>query len=332
MFLIALAASAHAAEASYDKGFTIEDGDWKLKISSRIQARYTYESPTDDFAASESAFSIPRARLKLSGDAGPRLGYYFQADFGKGQAALKDYFVTYDVSDGVELVAGQHKRPFSRQQLTSSSSLQFSERALTDEAFGAGRDIGLQLRSVSSDGGLGWAVGLYNGSGETWMSPLAVGRVSYDSANFKGYKEPDLKGGGLRWSLGAGAQSEFDVDADDDSGVAASVDYIIKVNGLSHTSALYVGTAQNGAAFTDQAYTGMGFHTQAGFAVNGTIEPVVRFGQLAPDGADNTQEIGAGLNVYSDRGHDSKLQVSAVYTTTAGAGEIGGTAQYQFQF
>ena len=352
--LLALIAASAAGEASYGKGFTIQDGDWKLKISSRIQLRTTYEGPVGDPTASELYVSIPRARLKLSGDAGPRLGYSFQADFGKGQVALKDFLVDYQLAEGVSLVAGQYKKPFSRQQLSSSSSLHFSERALTDKAFGAGRDLGVSLLGEPDGGGFGWALGVFNGTGDkgvftgaveddgsvsgefsnvpTWVAPLAVARVRYDSSGFKGHKESDLSGGGLRWSVGAGVQSEFDADGDDDSGVAANLDYLLKARGFSHTSAVYVGTAQTGNAWSDQGTTGMGFHTQAGYVVGGKVEPVARYGHLLPDEGDATHEIGGGLNVYGSRGHDRKLQASAVYTTTAGAGEVFASAQYQFQF
>jgi len=352
--LIALLATASAGEATYGKGFTIEEGDYKLKISSRIQLRTTYESPVDDVTASELYVSIPRARLKLSGDAGPKLGYYFQADFGKGQVALKDMFVDYQLADGVSLVAGQYKKSFSRQQLTSSSSMHFSERAITDKAFGGGRDIGVSLLGEPEDGGLGWALGVFNGTGDkgvfvgsveddgsvsgkfsnvpTWMAPLAVARVSYDSKGFKSTKESDLKGGDLRWSVGAGAQSLFDVDGGDDGSVRANLDAIVKAHGLSMTGAVYVATAQGGEAWTDQGYSALGFHAQAGYVVGGKVEPVLRYAQVMPDGEDATQEIGGGLNVFSERGHDSKLQASGVYQTTAGEGEIFATAQYQFQF
>ncbi|HJN72375.1 MAG TPA: porin [Myxococcota bacterium] len=332
MFLLALVATSHAGEASYGKGFTIEDGDWKLKIGARVQARYTFESPTDDLSQSESYFSIPRARLKLSGDAGPRLGYYFQADFGQGQVALKDFLVDYELAEGISLVAGQYKKSFSRQQLSSSSSLQFTERALTDEAFGAGRDIGVSVLGTPEGGGVGWALGVFNGTRDTrWFAPVAVARVSYDSSGFKGYKEPDLKGGGLRYSLGAGVQSEFDADGDDSSCVAANLDYILKVQGFSTSGAVYVGTVQSGGSWTDQAYSALGFHAQAGYVVAERVEPVLRYGQILPDGAAATHELGAGLNVYG-RGHDSKLQTGAIYTTSGGAGEVFASTTYQFQF
>ena len=137
------------AKVGYEKGFFIEsgDGDHRLAIAARLQARYTYHEV--EAGPDTSAFSIERARLKLEGHAFTKdLTYVFQSDFGKGAVTLKDYYGDYRIApELLHIRAGQWKRPFSRQQITSSGSQELVDRAITDSAFGAGRDIGIALHN-----------------------------------------------------------------------------------------------------------------------------------------------------------------------------------------
>ena len=139
--------AASVPTAGYDKGFFIRSADsdlFELVINGRIQGRFAFESveehleaeTTGDAAADaaeaeasagtereeEYAFSVPRARLKLKGHAfRESLGYALQVEFGKGNTYLKDYYVDAGLVPGsLHLRVGQYKRPFSRQQITSS--------------------------------------------------------------------------------------------------------------------------------------------------------------------------------------------------------------------
>ena len=70
LLALGLAASPNAqaedGTANYNKGFIIEsaNGNHKLKIGARVQARAEFEH-VEDAEDSDLAFSIPRARLKL---------------------------------------------------------------------------------------------------------------------------------------------------------------------------------------------------------------------------------------------------------------------------
>ncbi len=169
--LLTIPASADAT-SGYKKGFFIsaEDGSSTLKINGRVQARFNYEGleGIDNGADDEYQFSVPRARLTMGGHLWSKdLKYKFQTDFGKGGAALKDFYVDFKLMDDwIYFRTGQWKRPFSRQQLNSSARLEFVERALTDKAFGAGRDIGIALHSNAKNDGFEYTVGLFNGTGD----------------------------------------------------------------------------------------------------------------------------------------------------------------------
>ena len=87
-----------------------------------------------------------------------------QVDLGKGAVNLKDAYADLVVGQ-VVVRLGQFKKPFSRQQLISSSRLALVDRAATDKAFKAGRDLGLMIHN-GNKGRFEYALGAFNGHGD----------------------------------------------------------------------------------------------------------------------------------------------------------------------
>lgn len=358
-----------AAPTGYKKGFFIgsEDGRFALVINGRVQGRYTLESIDDTDRDTETAFSIARARLTLKGHAfEERIGYKFQTDFGKGDVVLKDFYVDYELAAApVHVRAGQWKRPFSRQQINSSGNLELVDRAITDKAFNAGRDIGVAVHNnYEKSPDLEWAIGVFNGTGDKPVfsgdvvvdpmtgegevigggfsnvpdvfGPALVGRIGINRNGIKGYSEADLEGGPLRFAVAGSVIAEFDADDDDVSSVRGEVDGIVKVEGLSASGAVYVGTAQDGTGFLDQSYAALGGHVQAGYMITGKLQPAVRYAVVAPDGPDNNvHEILGGFSLYQYK-HNFKWQtdVGAQLRETADgtAADLIARAQLQLAF
>jgi Phosphate-selective porin O and P len=345
--------AAPAAEplAGYDKGFFIRSADGKneLGIQARVQARFTYLSR--DPGMNDANFSIPRARLTLHGHLfGEDLSYKFQTDFGKGNATLKDFYLDYQLlEDTLVLRVGQYKKPFSRQQLTSSGNQELVDRAITDKAFGAGRDIGFSLQNnFEKSPTFEYSVGLFNGTGDKpWFegtgtsdvttgeveitkgefttvpstfNPTPVARVGYNHGELKGYSEADLEGGDLRFGVGASGLADLNADQDDKSSVRGELDYVLKAQGFATTGAVYVSSVQSGAGFSDRSLGALGFHVQAGYVFDKTYQPVVRFALVSPKGSDNnTQELALGLSLYSEK-HNFKWQTDVAALTAQIAG------------
>lgn len=326
-------AAVAPVQAGWDKGFFIRsaDGDYGLQFHGLLQARYTYERLDEpDGAKDESNFSIPRARITLAGNLfGKDLTWKFQADFGKGFTALKDYYAEYAiVPHWLHVRAGQWKRPFSRQQMTSASKIQFVDREITDSAFGAGRDLGVAFSNdYEKSPTLEWAVGVFNGAGEKGtfsgtvsvdaatlegkvsggkfnnvphlFNPTLVARVGFNHGGIKGYSEADLEGGPFRIGVAASGLMEFDVDDDGQSSIRGEVDTIMKVEGFSLSAAGFVASRQDGSSFADRSFQALGAHAQAGYVIAGVVEPLFRYGIVAPEGsANDEQAISGGVAVY----------------------------------
>ena len=325
------------------KGLVLEseDGRFKTQIQARVQTRYEYDLLTPDGVDDRSAFSIARGRITLKGHAfAENIEYKFQADWGKGNLSLKDFYVDY-VRGGVFIRAGQFKRPFSRQQITSSGNQEFVDRAITDKAFLGERDIGIMIHNnYEKSPELEWAVGIFNATGDAsvfagvtdpdtgavvikpsnvpaFFGPALVARIGINRGGLEGYTEADLEGGPLRYGVAASVLSEFDADDDDASAIRAQLDYIVKVNGFSTTGGVYIATAQDGEGFADQSYDQIGYHIQAGYTVNGMHQVVGRYAMFDRDKSDPDQELTLGYSLYGEK-HGFKWQTDAGLRTAEG--------------
>lgn len=375
---VALAAgSASAADAEakpeakpiagYKGGFFLqtEDGSSKLKINGRVQLRLTMDIPEQGDTAHH--FAIQRARVALSGNVlSQDLTYKFQMDLGKGGVALKDFQVGYKVVENhFHITAGQFKKPFSRQQLTSSGKQVFADRAITDKAFGAGRDIGILLsNNFSKSPTVEWAFGVYNGTGDkanfsgdvavdpdtgegevtsgkfsnvpSTFRPQLAARVGYNFGKLKGYSEGDFEGGGFRFGVGSSLLASFDADGGTSGHVAWELDAIMKVARFDLSGAFYLSTAQGDNGWDDQDLDELGFHLQASYVIAEHFVPALRYERVMPaEGSDYTQVWAGGFGLYLF-GHAAKLDLDAQWIDEEDGGdrarEIVMRAQVQLAF
>jgi Phosphate-selective porin O and P len=322
--------------AGYDKGFYLRDADDKfaLKINGRLQPFYTLNLGREplDF---KNAFEVRRARIILEGHTyTKKLAYKLQTDFGKGFLTLKDYYFDVEFAKGTWFRVGQWKRPFSRQQITSSGRLEMTERSVTDRAFLGSRDLGIAIHNgYEKSPELEWTVGVFNGTGDAprfvptldpttgavtggaftnvpgKFRPVWVARVGFNGNRIKGYSEADLEGGPLRYAVGASIAVEGDNDDDNKSQQRAELDYVVKAEGFSVSGGFYLMTDQTDIKLYDQDLSFLGVHVQAGYMLTPKIQAAARYSLIDArlDEARDQQEIALTGNYYGF-GHDAKLQ------------------------
>lgn len=170
-------------KAQYKKGLTFQAGDkFKMRFRIRGQFRLTVDDPEDGLTSTN--FSVPRLRLKWDGFAfKPWFLYTVQLNV-NDDLDLRDMFFTAAYDNNIMPRIGQWKVPFGRQELTSSSALQFINRSIVNDEFGLGRDRGVALM-----GGFGpqynfaYSAGVFNGDGRNGSSVdsnlLYAGRIQY---------------------------------------------------------------------------------------------------------------------------------------------------------
>jgi hypothetical protein len=309
----------------YDGGFFLrtDDDKYKIKIGGQLQTRFEYFGEDTDGVDPRYAISIPRARLKISGNVfTPALRFELMPDFGKGSPTLKDYWADAELVQGwLVLRVGQTKRPFSRQQMTSSSTLEMNDTAITDKYFGAGYDLGVMFHNdYMKSPAFEWALGLFNGTGDKpWLAskattelataddgtqtatttidpkktyftnipdefrPAIVARIGYNYGGGKSYSEADLEGGPLRLGIGLSGQADLDTDDQGKGAVKGDLDFILKAHGFSLSGAGYVSSAQKADKdWVSQELSALGAHFQAGYVIGGFVQPVLRYAIVDP--------------------------------------------------
>jgi phosphate-selective porin OprO and OprP len=155
-----------------------------LEISSRVQARFTEELPDDNTqlpgtpgkGVQRPSFRIRRAKFKLEGWIMKSwLSYETQMNFAALNGAnigavVEDAAFDVDFSKGKGLFrvhAGQFKPPFGAQEMTSSGSQMFVDRALVSNSFFRGRETGVALWGATPNNKFEWRFGAFNGNGMT---------------------------------------------------------------------------------------------------------------------------------------------------------------------
>ena len=179
LFALPAFSTANAADDNgrvyYKEGTRLEFEDFDMKINLQVQSRFTYEDNDAsgrndvglDGASDVTSFDLRRVRVNFTGNLlKKQFSYQVQNDFrsSNGGGDMKDAWLQWN-SDEAKLRFGQTKIPFSRQELTSSSNLQFIDRSIVNDVFAPSRQIGALLHGPVGDGGT-YYVGAFNGESE----------------------------------------------------------------------------------------------------------------------------------------------------------------------
>lgn len=313
-----------SVDIGYERGLYIKTDDGKYKLKTNVQIQPQYQFLSIEGQGKTNTFQIRRARLIFSGNAfTKKLTYKFQFEAVGGRTSttresagaargpnLRDAYINYAFSDGIQLKAGQFKPYFNFEELTGSTKLQFVDRGLSNEAFSFNRDLGAAIHGKLLDKTLEYAVYVTNeGSNRNTVNPnnelLIGGRFVYAIAGENKYTQADVE-----WSedpniaLGIAANYNRVATAPDNT--------IIGVTG--DITARYRGFSVIGAGFYFRNHTlgqnTIGFLGQVGyFIIPEHFEIAGRFAGVIPKtaGAANGYEGGLALNYYA-YGHRFKVQ------------------------
>ena len=147
----------------------ITTDNFYLEMSNRVQVRFTQEDPDENSAIlagtaakgdPRGSFRIRRAKFKFEGwFIKSWLTYEVQLNYpgvtgSNIGALLEDAAFDVDFSKGkglFRLHVGQFKAPFGAQEMTSSGSQQFVDRALVSNSFFRGRETGVALWGATAE-------------------------------------------------------------------------------------------------------------------------------------------------------------------------------------
>ena len=221
------------------------------------------------------------------------------------------------------LKAGQYKVPFGRQELTSSGSQEFVDRALVSNRFARGRDVGVQLWGTPAAGKLDWRVGIFNGNGRTTsrndndkhqlnarVTFQPFGDVKYSESDFESVDRPLFAISGQYENNERPVAAVTGTPAHDVEKEIVGADVVFKYKGLFLYSELYDATNTRTAGLSD--FDDSGFVAQAGylFFPKRKVEVALRWAEIDPNkdrDDDEQEERGVAFGYYWNK-HAHKLQ------------------------
>jgi hypothetical protein len=283
----------------------------ELAIGGRVQTQFN-TTTVDDLP--ESEMIIRRVRLEFAVRVNPVVSGRLQPEFAGDRVSMRDAYVKFDFTPGVQVLAGKAFRPFSLLAQTSSTRILPVERGLAirgvtgldqhrlvNDLGYSDRDIGLQLMGSprAAPLGLTYAAGVFAG-------PLA-GRLpnddTYQYAARAAFRLLPNASIGAGWSNRAFARATAGAPVEIDRGTAFEVD--LEVGAFAPGFHL-MAEASHGTfdPFTEARFTGgqawLAYRTPAVGAVS-TFEPVLRVSHSRLDAP--SRNLGGtlltpGVNIY----------------------------------
>jgi phosphate-selective porin len=368
--LFLLSAFSLAPVTAAAQGHTLVESDrGSLAIVNRAQLRFTHEMPDDEVelvgtdrpGEGKGAFRIRRAKTELTGWVWSKsLTYELQLSWAgpepgaSTQTPLEDLLLTWDVTGDrrLRLTGGQFKVPLGRQEMTSSTYLQFVDRDILSGEFTRGRDVGLMVDGLAARGRIEYAAGVFNGNpasrlgndNEAYQYNARVvfqpfGRVRYSEGDFESRAPavPEDHGEPRRRALVAvGLQLEHNdlhgagSRVNDFTTTIVGGDVVFKLRGLSAFGEYF---ARSREPETGPSFRSDGWHAQAGyFLLRDRLEAAVRYARFDASGApdDDVKEVGGGLS-YFIRQHALKVQADLRRLENDGRGTTGHELRLQTQ-
>lgn len=339
-----------------------------LEISNRLQMRYTHDMPDDSITRPGTAgagdavgsFRIRRAKFKTEGwIVKPNITFEVQTNWPAATgsnvgALLEDAVLDWDLTGGknqFRLGIGQFKPSFGHQEMTSSGSQSFVDRAEVSNQYARGRDTGLRVWGQFNNK-IEYRASVFNGNGLT--------RTTNDNDEFQYNARLMWQPNGAvnlnqrSWVTGA-LYSEGDFESTDKPlfAVAANFeknnfhrtstgndlkdtiygfDAVLKFKRFFATGEYYIRerTPETGVKFNSDGWFG-----QATYLINPrrTWEVAFRMGQYDPtDLVDGNlrKEIRGGISYYHLR-HSLKVQADYGQLEDEAANNRQGTKNKEFR-
>jgi phosphate-selective porin len=120
----------------------------------------------DDFEENNDTFRVRRARLALSGDIAPKIGWNFSIEVA-GVPHLRDGYMTLRFVEWANVRFGQFYQPFGLERLTSTTRLEIIDRTQLTERIALTRDPGVMIFNARPFfGWLSYSFDVSNGTGQ----------------------------------------------------------------------------------------------------------------------------------------------------------------------
>lgn len=322
--------------------FTSPDEKFQLTLGGRVMVRYSFLD--NDKSQDVSQFALATGQLWWTGYAFTKdLTYNVRinvANSGKN-TMLETAFVKYRFIDEVQLLAGQDKLAYSRQNLAAVGNLQFVAVSPATAAFSPGYDLGAAVSGNVAGGLANYVLSMSNGAGATTArsgnNNAFLARVQVNPLGAYAFAEGDPQrsakplatvGASYYYNTLARSGAGFETN---NLGYAASTGWLgknaaffnaaekVDINSFNIDAAFkWMGAsvqaeyfwAQGDGQITDNTVRAQGYYVQAGYMILPKLEVGMRYSYLDPnrDRANDTMtEVLGGVSYYFNN-HNLKIQ------------------------
>lgn len=185
--------SSPPVTAGFDgEHFFIRSANGQMQIQPYGYVMTNYSSYIGD-GAPPSSFAVRIARFGFQGNYGDHYQWGLLIDAassssaGVQQAILRDLYLNWKFTNELQIQAGQFKEPFSQEELTGRTNLDFAERGIESRlypsAVSAFRSPGITIHGDIDKGVVQYWAGAFNGKGyavtNTTSVPETVGRLRF---------------------------------------------------------------------------------------------------------------------------------------------------------
>lgn len=137
----------------------------------RVDFRARFQGDWRDFASDASprpddVFDLHRARIGIEGTFLKYLEYQVERELSDRSGPWRDVYLNLRPAAALQIQAGAFKIPFSLDQLTSSTELDFPYRSLAGTYLTPGRDVGIMAHGSLFKGGMKYQTGVFRQGGE----------------------------------------------------------------------------------------------------------------------------------------------------------------------
>lgn len=281
--------------------------DGGLGVSGYIADWYTSTSDTNP---NTGGWAFKSLRLNFKGkveDMAVKVSYSMKS----GSASLRDAYVRWEATEGLELTVGRFKRPFSWNYLTSSSRLLFYDNTMNAE--NEDRDTGFMLSGSLGDDMLGWQAAMTNGDDGTGDNQRFTVRLAGDVAGDGAFNKNE---GAIQGSdsLDASLGIAFATDESDTTGFdKVGFEGALTMGGIFASFDVIDWSADNpGTVFDDD--TGIDLDDTTPWSLTGSylladnMEVAARYEDF--DDTNSTNRTTVGFNFYQILPHKAKWMVN----------------------
>lgn len=157
---------------------SLRAGDWlRVDFRARFQGDARRSEAPADPAEEEDTLDIARRRVGVEGTFADVFSYQVEYELRMEERPWRDVYLNYGQFDAFQIRAGKFKLPFSVDENTSATNLDFAYRSRIASRLAPGRETGVMVHGNVVNEIIGYEAGVFRHDGDNGRPPSTSTRV-----------------------------------------------------------------------------------------------------------------------------------------------------------